>query len=117
MKRSTLPMLAGGILAVVGYFLPVYVHPSELFIPGTSLYDHLRTILKEAGLVSPTYQSEYITAVIVSFLVPVGTLLLIASGPVAFKLRRAGSIMGLSGAVIILTFQLWTFTKGERGSP
>lgn len=110
MKPGTLLMLAGGILAAVGYFLPVYVIPSELFVPGSSLYDHLRTILKEAGLISPTYQSEYITGVIVSFLIPVGTLLLIASGPIAFKLRRAGSIMGLSGAVVILTFQLWTFT-------
>ncbi|HEY7356182.1 MAG TPA: hypothetical protein VH590_06935 [Ktedonobacterales bacterium] len=98
MKRSALLVLVGGILAAAAFFLPLEVSHTRdgILGPGTSWLQTVQVIGFPAGAV---YLLE-----------PFAAILLIGGGALAFKMRSAGHVLGLSGAAVGLTFLVWYFT-------
>ncbi|HEU5369982.1 MAG TPA: hypothetical protein VFU69_16025 [Ktedonobacterales bacterium] len=98
MKRSALLVLAGGILAAAAFFLPLELSHTQdgVFSSGISWLQNVQMIGLPAGAV---YLLE-----------PFAAILLILGGALAFKMRSAGHVLGLSGAAVGLTFLVWYFT-------
>lgn len=110
-------MLVGGILTGAAFFLPFYLSTpnSSLFGPGRSQFDynyvaHLGSFIQNYSWISSGGPLNTLTALAADALELVSELLLISAGLLAFKLRRAPYIWGLSGALLSLTHLLWDFT-------
>ena len=100
MKRSDLPLMLGGILAAVAFFLP-FVGPNE-FRPTPSLLADLQDTLQilarlQEGRPFPVLA---IPGAVVLCFEPVAALLLLAGGVLAQRRGRAVYAWSVGGAVL-----------------
>ena len=108
MKRSNLVVLAGGLLAAVAVFLPFFLSQpgAGLFGPGTSQ-------LKALQIAFSPQRFRFVPTLFLlmeeaSLLFePLGAVLLLISGVLAFRLGRSALVLGVIGGVLSLTYIIW----------
>ncbi|HLV99237.1 MAG TPA: hypothetical protein VKT82_11245 [Ktedonobacterales bacterium] len=111
MKRLHLLILAGGLLAGIAFFLPFALSNPEagIFSSGDSLKEKLNYTLSVLGVLKID-QGRIFLGYVATFLEPAGVILLLLGGLVALKLRRAGALCGLCGALLGLMPLVWLMT-------